>query len=52
MSQNKRFATTRSVETEKDHNEFWPEEQILGPEAIDFENATKRNQLVAFGGDR
>jgi hypothetical protein len=38
-------------ETEKDHDEFWPEEQISGREALDFENATKGKQLVAFGGN-
>jgi hypothetical protein len=36
-------------ETEKDHDEFWPEEQITGREAMDFENVTKENQSVAFG---
>jgi hypothetical protein len=29
-------------ETEEDHNEFWPEEQISGREAMNFENATNR----------
>jgi hypothetical protein len=38
-------------ETEKDYDGFWPEEQISVPETSDFEDVTKENQPVAFGGN-
>jgi hypothetical protein len=38
-------------ESEKDHADSWPKEQISGREARDFENATQENQSVAFCGN-